>query len=207
MHNSCGCLPCIFSCLNIWIPRSLQYRESGLGKYSAAYSPSLFFLFARLEDSFFDFLRFHSTLWNVKAGSAFFFFSLHSSFFFLLFLSLFLSLLPFSSREEDFIEPRHFLRVISYCHGSSCRTIKRWTERNGETPFSFSRAKRREEGGGREREEKKVIKRIGEKFASSSDNTRFRQPTVDYFYARTQLFIVQRIIRSIRPLRHSHYEN
>lgn len=49
MHNSCGCLPCIFSCLNIWIPRSLQYRESGLGKYSAAYSPSLFFLFARLK--------------------------------------------------------------------------------------------------------------------------------------------------------------
>lgn len=49
MHNSCGCLPCIFSCLNIWIPRSLQYRESGLGKYSAAYSPSLFFLLARLE--------------------------------------------------------------------------------------------------------------------------------------------------------------
>lgn len=142
-----------------------------------------------------------------KSWFFFFFFSLHSSFFFLLFLSLFLSLLPFSSREEDFIEPRHFLRVISYCHGSSCRTIKRWTERNGETPFSFSRAKRREEGGGREREEKKVIKRIGEKFASSSDNTRFRQPTVDYFYARTQLFIVQRIIRSIRPLRHSHYEN
>lgn len=93
-----------------------------------------------------------------KSWLFFFFFSLHSSFFFLLFLSLFLSLLPFSSREEDFIEPRHFLRVISYCHGSSCRTIKRWTERNGETPFSFSRAKRREEGGGEGERRKKSNK-------------------------------------------------
>lgn len=73
--------------------------------------------------------------------------------------------------------------------------------------FPFRERKEERRRGGREREEKKVIKRIGEKFASSSDNTRFRQPTVDYFYARTQLFIVQRIIRSIRPLRHSHYEN
>jgi len=46
-HVSCiihaRCLPRIFSCLNIWIPRSLQYwergQESGLEKYSAAYSP------------------------------------------------------------------------------------------------------------------------------------------------------------------------
>lgn len=157
------------------------------------------------QDSFFDFLRFHSSLWNVKAGSVFFFFFFLSLFFFFCFFFLFSSPFSFLFHREDFIEPRYFLELFPIViPGSSCRTIKRWTERNGETPFSVRKEKRRGEEG-KERKGKKV--RESEKFASSSDNTRFRQPTVDYFYARTQLFIVQRIIRSIRPLRHSHYEN
>lgn len=156
------------------------------------------------QDSFFDFLRFHSSLWNVKAGSVFFFFFFFSLFFFFCFffpflLSLFL---PFSSRR--FHRATIFPRVISYCHSrvflpdDKALNGTKWRD----TVF---RSERKEARGRRKGKERKKSKRIGE--ASSNDNTRFRQPTVDYFYARTQLFIVQRIIRSIRPLRHSHYEN
>lgn len=121
---------------------------------------------------------------------------------------------PFPFSPSFFIERRRFHRATTFppsyfllsrvfLPDDKALNGTKWRD----TVFLFESEKKRGGGEEGEREEKKVIKRIGEKFASSSDNTRFRQPTVDYFYARTQLFIVQRIIRSIRPLRHSHYEN
>lgn len=97
-------------------------------------------------------------------------------------------------RKEDFIvsaifSPSYFALLRCFC-----RATKRRNERRAFTRDRFNVVRKK----GNERE--------AARFASSSD-TRFRQPTVDYFYACTQLFIVQRIIRSIRPVRHSHYEN
>lgn len=111
------------------------------------------------QDSFFDFLRFHSSLWNVKAGCFFFFSFFFSSFF----LSPFSPLLPFPSFfKTRFHRATIFPRVISYCHGSSCRTTtKRWTERNGEAPFSV-RTKRKGEEKEKEREKSSEKERIGE---------------------------------------------
>lgn len=102
------------------------------------------------RDSFFDFLRFHSSLWNVKARLCLLLLLLlHSSFFFLF---SFPFLLPFSSRR--FHRATIFPPVISYCHGSSCRTIKRWTERNGETPFPVRERKEKRGGKGKKSNKK-----------------------------------------------------
>lgn len=148
------------------------------------------------QDSFFDFLRFHSSLWNSKSWLLL----LLLLFFFPLFL-LFSRFLPFSDKisSSHDISSSYFLLSRLFLPSDDDKSLD-GTKWRG-TVF---RSNEKERGKGERRVAKK---RESEKFASSSDKTRFRQPTVDYFYARTQLFIVQRIIRSIRPLRHSHYEN
>ena len=162
MHNSCDCLPCIFSCLNIWIPRSLQCRESGLGKYSVAYSPSFFFVTLEPpppepeEDSFLRLpsIPFQCLACNLEAACLLAF--LPSS------LPLRLPLVfvgkKISSWPRD-ISSSYFALLRSFC-----RTIKRTTERKGrvyrgERPGSTSLAQKEgeEEEKGNESGEVRVL--------------------------------------------------